>query len=505
MESAAHSDELGLSVLKPVLTRRSLLLSGAAIALRAEPTPPPRPYGPTPSERQLRWSELEFYNFLHFTINTFTDKEWGYGDENPAFFNPTAFDADAIMDALKASGSKAVILTCKHHDGFCLWPTATTEHSIRKSPYKNGKGDIVKEICEAAHRVGLKFGVYISPWDRNNRYYGKPQYLEIYRRQIREVLTGYGPIFEIWHDGANGGDGYYGGAREKRIIDKLHYYDWPNTWAMERKLQPEAVLFSDVGPDVRWVGNEKGIAGETCWATYTPVAPNGGPASPGDVREKESQVGTRGGRFWMPAECDVSIRPGWFWHPRENAKVKAPRDLLALYYQSVGRGASFLLNVPPDRRGLIHENDSLSLREFGQLLRSTFSRNIAPEASIKASNVRGQSRAYSPENLVDGSRSTYWSTDDSVTTPTLVVELRREAKLGCVRLRENLRLGQRIEEFAVDVWVSGSWQSFAKGTSIGSCRIIRVEVPIKTSRVQVRITKSPVCPALSELGLFETS
>lgn len=446
---------------------------------------------------------MEFYSFLHFGINTFTDKEWGYGDENLALFNPTAFDADAIMYALKASGSKGVILTCKHHDGFCLWPTATTEHSIRRSPYKNGKGDIVREVSDAAQRAGLKFGAYISPWDRNSAYYGQPRYLDIYRQQLREVLTNYGPIFEVWHDGANGGDGYYGGAREKRIIDKLHYYDWANTWAMERKLQPEAVLFSDVGPDVRWVGNEKGIAGETCWATYTPRAPNGGPACPGDVEEKEAQVGTRGGRFWMPAECDVSIRPGWFWHASENTKVKTPPDLFALYCQSVGRGASFLLNVPPDRRGLIYETDSQCLREFGRLIGSTFGRNIAAGATIKASNVRGQSRVYSPENLFDGNRSTYWSSDDSIRTPELVVELRQEAKLGFVRLRENIQLGQRVEQFALDVWVRGKWQVFGTGTSIGSCRILEAAAPISTRRVRLRITKSPVCPALSELSLFE--
>ncbi len=376
------------------------------------------------------------------------------------------------------------------------------EHCIRNSPYKKGKGDIVKEVAEAAHRAGLEFGVYISPWDRNNSSYGRPQYLDIYRRQLREVLTAYGPIFEIWHDGANGGDGYYGGAREKRVIDKLHYYDWTNTWAMERKLQPDAVLFSDVGPDIRWVGNEKGIAGETCWATYTPFAPDGGPASPGLVQEKGAQTGTRNGRYWMPAECDVSIRPGWFWHPSENANVKTPADLLALYYQSVGRGAVFLLNVPPDRRGLIHEIDALSLRDFGRLRRSMFSRNIAVEASLRASHVRGQSRVYGPENLVDGNRSTYWSTDDSITTPELVVQLRREEKLSIVRLRENIRLGRRIEKFVMDAWVDGNWQLFAEGTSIGSCRILQTGAPVNTTRVRLRITKSPVCPALSELGLY---
>ena len=235
----------------------------------------------------------------------------GRGRRKSSDFNPTDFDAAAICALLKKAGSRGIILTCKHHDGFCLWPTKTTEHSIRFSPYKDGKGDIVRELSDAAARFGLDFGVYVSPWDRNNAAYGTAAYLDIYRRQVRELLTGYGPIFEIWHDGANGGSGFYGGARETRTIDKAHYYDWPTTWALERQLQPNAVIFSDVGPDIRWVGNEQGIAGETCWATYSPVAASGGTAVPGDVREKESTVGTRNGKFWMPAECDVSIRPCW--------------------------------------------------------------------------------------------------------------------------------------------------------------------------------------------------
>jgi alpha-L-fucosidase len=268
---------------------------------------------------------MEYTAFLHFTVNTFTDKEWGYGDEDPNIFQPARFDADAIAIALQSAGVAGFILTCKHHDGFCLWPTKTTDHSIRGSSWKGGQGDIVRELSDAARRAGLKFGVYLSPWDRNNPQYGTPGYLDIYRRQLTELLTQYGPIFEVWHDGANGGDGYYGGAREKRTIDKRTYYDWPKTWDLVRKLQPQAVIFSDVGPDIRWVGNERGIAGDPCWAAYDPVAADGGPASPGDVRERESPTGTRHGSHWLPAECDVSIRPGWFWH--EDARA-AYRSLL---------------------------------------------------------------------------------------------------------------------------------------------------------------------------------
>lgn len=469
-----------MGILQTAITRRALLLSTAAALGASE-----NAFGAVPSARQIAWSKLEFYNFLHFTVNTFTDKEWGYGDEDPRIFNPAEFDADAIVEILKEAGSKGVILTAKHHDGFCLWPTKTTDHSIKKSPYKNGHGDIVRELSEAAARHGLKFGVYVSPWDRHQASYGTPKYIKNYREQIRELLTGYGPLFEIWHDGANGGDGYYGGAREKRIIDKLHYYDWPGTWALERKLQPNAALFSDVGPDVRWVGNEKGIAGmsprgvsaaktqeATCWATYTPRSPNGGPGSPGDVVESEATTGTRNGKYWMPAECDVSIRPGWFWHPAENEKVKSPDQLLDLYLKSVGRGASFLLNIPPDRRGLIHESDAASLRQFGKRLASIFAHNLAE-------GVRAQK---------DGSG--------------IVLHLNQPTRFRYVRLREQIEFGQRVGAFAIGAWQNGDWRTVGKGTSIGICRILQLPEPVTTTRVRLRIVQTEAPSSIAEFGLY---
>lgn len=486
--------------------RRQFLLAaslGSAAATLTAKIAPPVPYGALPSSGQVLWSELEFYNFLHFTVNTFTDREWGNGDEDPSIFNPTEFDADAIMETLKAAGSKGVILTCKHHDGFCLWPTTTTDHSIKYSPYKNGTGDIVKEVSEAAHRQGLRFGVYLSPWDRNQATYGTPKYIQIYRQQMLELLTHYGPIFEIWHDGANGGKGFYGGANETRTIDKLHYYDWANTWKLERQLQPGAAIFSDVGPDVRWVGNEKGIAGETCWATYTPRSAKGDrPGSPGDVREADSTTGTRNGELWMPAECDVSIRPGWFWHKSENEKVRTPEDLMNLYFESVGRGASFLLNVPPDRRGLIHETDTASLRSFGRIVGSTFAKNLAHRAKANASNTRGNDPAFGPANLLDGSPWTYWSTDDAVKTPSVTIDLPHPATFNLVRVREFIPLGQRVDSLAIDVWQNDNWTSFGRATSIGIGRLIRSEKPVTTSRLRLRVTRAAVCPALSEVGVF---
>jgi len=480
-----------------------MLAAVAAARSLAAAAGAPAPYGALPSARQLRWQEMELCGFLHFSINTFTGREWGYGDEDPALFNPTAFDAGAIVMALKAAGMKGVILTCKHHDGFCLWPTRTTEHSIRRSPWRHGEGDVAQEISQAARKAGLKFGVYLSPWDRNSALYGKPAYLEIYRTQLRELLTGYGEIFEVWFDGANGGDGYYGGAREKRVIDRLTYYDWPQTWEIVRSLQPGAVIFSDVGPDVRWVGNEKGYAGETCWATYDPVGEDGGPAAPGDVRAQDSESGTRHGSRWIPAECDVSIRPGWFWHAAEDGRVKTPEELMKLYERSVGRGASLLLNVPPDRRGLLPESDVTSLQGFGERLRTAFATNLAAAARPVTATVRGRDdEAFGPRNLIDGDRYTYWSTDDSVTTPEVVFEFERPVRFNRVRLRENIRLGQRVEAFSLDRWQGSSWETFAEDTSIGACRLICTPSGVSTRRVRLRITQCPVCPAISEFSLY---
>ena len=459
-------------------------------------TPPPQPFGPTPTARQLRWHEMEFYGFVHFTVNTFTDREWGEGDELEAVFNPTDFDADQIALAAKTAGMKGLILTAKHHDGFCLWPSRYTEHSVKNSPWKNGKGDVVRELSRACRRHGLRFGVYLSPWDRNHKDYGHPEYLTYYRNQLRELLTQYGDIFTVWFDGANGGSGYYGGARETRRIDARTYYDWENTRRVVRELMPMAVMFSDAGPDFRWVGNENGIAGDPCWATLNAAGRFPGGSSEG------LNSGERPGTDWIPAECDVSIRPGWFYHAQEDAKVKTSMQLVDLYYKSVGRGACLNLNLPPDRRGRIHDNDVKSLQEFRNILDRTFSKNLAVEAKLTPSNVRGaEAGKYGAKHLVDSKRDTYWATDDSVTTPELVLEFAKPVTFNVVSLREYLPLGQRVEAFALDQWQNGQWTEFAKGTSIGNLRLLRAP-SITTTKVRLRITRSPVCPALSEFGLF---
>jgi len=457
---------------------------------------PPAPYGPVPSARQLEWERMEFVGFAHFTVDTFTGKEWGYGDESETVFNPTNFDASQIVGVARKAGMKELILTCKHHDGFCLWPSRYTEHSVKGSPWLGGHGDVVREISRACHQEGLKFGIYLSPWDRNSSLYGTPAYITYYRNQMTELLTGYGPISEVWLDGANGGDGYYGGTRETRKIDRRSYYDWPGTIELVRRLQPLACIFSDAGPDIRWVGNEGGIAGDPCWETL-----NRRDFFPGDADERRLNSGDRPGTDWVPAECDVSIRPGWFYHPEENDRVKTPQQLLEIYFKSVGRGATMLLNIPPDRNGQIHPADIASLEEFARLRGAIFANDLARQANVSASNFRDASRRYSPANVIKGKRGRYWATDDGVTNASIVLEFPWPVTFNVVRLREYLPLGQRVEGFVLEQWKAGQWQIFERGESIGNCRLTRGE-DVTTERVRLRITRAPVCPAISEFGLF---
>jgi alpha-L-fucosidase len=468
---------------------------------------PPKPYGVLPNQAQLNWHEMEMYCIIHFSVNTYTNREWGYGDENPAIVNPSNFDAMQIVSAAKAGGFKGVVIVAKHHDGLCLWPTKTTEHNISKSPWKNGKGDMVKEYQLACKKLGMQLGLYCSPWDRNNIHYGTPEYIQIYRNQLKELYSNYGPIFISWHDGANGGDGYYGGKREVREIDRTSYYDWDNTWAMIRKWQPTAAIFSDIGPDSRWVGNEDGEAGQTCWATYSPKSRDGlKKPSNGYTKYWEATEGTHNGEYWMPAECDVPLRPGWFYHSSQDAQVKSPYELLKLYYQSVGRGADLDLGISPDKRGMLADNDVNSLKEFGEILRQTFAVNLAKGATLKASNVRGNDVIkYGPAFLTDNNRYSYWATDDAVTTPQLTVDLGAKKTFNVIRLRENIKLGQRITSFAVDAFEGGKWEEIASATSIGANRLIRLPQNITTSKVRLRITGSDACVVLSDFGLFKVT
>ncbi|MGQ8338739.1 alpha-L-fucosidase [Sunxiuqinia sp. A32] len=459
--------------------------------------PPPEPCGPTPTERQLAWHQMEQYAFIHFTTNTFTDLEWGYGDESTSVFNPTALDANQWAKTIKEAGLKGIILTCKHHDGFCLWPSEYTEHDIANSPYKDGNGNVVEEVYEACKKYDLKFGIYLSPWDRNHAKYGTPEYVEYYRNQLKELFSKYGPVFEMWFDGANGGDGYYGGANEKRKIDGSTYYDWPTTLRMVREMEPEVIFFSDAGPDIRWCGNERGSMGETNWNTITPDTLYAGKSGITKLLNRGSEDGTA----WIPAEVDVSIRPGWFYHADEDDQVRTPENLFKIYLESVGRGANLLLNIPPDRRGLIHENDVTSLKEWKQMIDDAFKTNLALNAGVDASSVRGKSKDYSGPNVTDANPETYWATNDEELTGHLVINLEGAKSVNYVVLQEYIKLGQRVKTFDVEALVDGNWEIVKTATTIGYKRIIPVG-GIQTDKIKISITESKACPVISNVEVY---
>jgi alpha-L-fucosidase len=482
----------GLSAVA-ILVASSLLISAER---SGQPAAPPAPVGAVPSARQLAWHAREFYGFLHFTVNTFTDKEWGYGDEPERVFNPTALDARQWARVARDAGMKGLIITAKHHDGFVLWPSRFTQHSVKGSPWKDGGGDVVGELARACREYGLAFGVYLSPWDRNHAEYGRPAYLEYYRNQLRELLTNYGSVSEVWFDGANGGDGYYGGARERRRIDGATYYDWANTWKLVRELQPQAVMFSDAGPDVRWVGNEKGVAFETSW---NPINLDG--LYPGDPKYTQVAAGRPDGTDWAPPEVDVSIRPGWFYHPAEDARVASVEKLVEIYEQSVGRGANLLLNIPPDRRGLIPDVDAGRLRDFGQRIAATYATDLARQATAHASQVRGGSARFSAARVNDGDPETYWAADDGVSSGTLELEWARPVRLDRVVAQEAISLGQRVESWTVEAEIDGRWTAVARGTTIGYKRIATFQ-PVTTARVRLAIVQARACPAISGLGAY---
>ncbi|MEW6596509.1 MAG: alpha-L-fucosidase [Pseudomonadota bacterium] len=479
-----------------VPSRRTFFgLTWAGMTSAMAPTGPafatvaPTPWGATPSPRQLAWHKLETYGFLHFTVNTFTDREWGLGDEDPAIFNPTDYSAEQIVAACKAGGLKQLILTAKHHDGFCLWPSRFTEHSLKQSPFQNGQGDIVRDVSQACARHGVKFGVYLSPWDRNHADYGRPAYVEYFLSQLHELLTSYGEIWEIWFDGANGGDGYYGGARETRHIDAATYYQWDRVRQMVRQLQPQAITWAEAGMDIRWVGNEGGVAGDPCWPTVdeTPYSPEKG------------NRGVRGGRIWNPAETNTSIRPGWFWHADENDKVRSPANLLTLYMTSVGRGTNLLLNVPPDRRGRVHEQDAKNLAAFRAILDETFAKNLAHGARASASSVFSPS--YAPANVL--SHKGQWAARaDDRAGAWLQLDLPHPARFDLIRLSEVLTYGVRIDDFEVEAWQNGQWRTLARHSCIGAQRLIRLETPIVADKVRLRVTKAAAAPIIADFSLF---
>lgn len=435
MASLSRRDLLAMMATLPVLPRLRLTR--------------PRPV-PTPS--QLLWQRDELALFIHFGVNTFTDREWGDGREDPAIFNPTALDAGQWARAARAAGAKAMVLTAKHHDGFCLWPTATTRHSVASSPWRGGGGDLVREFTDACRAAGLRAGLYLSPWDQNAPVYGdSPRYDAFYCDQLTELLTRYGPIHEVWFDGANGE-----GPNGKRQV-----YDWPRYWGLVRRLQPEAVMFSDAGPDVRWIGNERGVAGETNWSTVDPsIVPR--PGMTGDEVMRSLTEGDRDGSVWRPGETDTSIRPGWFWHPAEDDRVRSVEDLVDLHFTSVGRNSKLLLNVPPTRDGLLHQTDVARLAGMRGRLDALFAQPIA------------------------GRRD---STTDTPGGAVVSLHFAGPRRVGIVDLREAIATGQRVARHVVEARVGDAWQEVASGTTIGYSRLHRL-TPIAASALRVRLLEA---------------
>ena len=459
---------------------------------------PPEPILPVPEPKQVEWQQMETYAFIHFGLNTFNDREWGYGDTDPKTFNPTNLDCEQWAQTLVKAGMKGVILTAKHHDGFCLWPFEGTDYSVKNSPWKNGQGNVVKELSEACKKYGLKFAVYLSPWDRHQANYGTPEYLPYFYAQLHDLLTNYGPVFEVWFDGANGGDGWYGGAKDIRTIDRKNYYNYPRIYEMLDSIQPQAIIFSDGGPGCRWVGNEKGFAGATNWSFLRK-----GEVHPGYDKSYELQYGHPDGNQWVPAECDVSIRPGWFYHPEEDDRVKSPDQLVDLYYRSVGHNATLLLNFPVDRRGLIHPVDSANAVRFHEMIQQQLKTNLVAGMTPKVSNERGGDFVASA--LTDDHFDTYWATEDGVTTADIEFSFDTPTRMNRMMLQEYIPLGQRVKAFVVEYLDKDTWLPVKlneETTTIGYKRLLRFET-VETKGIRIRITdaRGPLC--LSNVGVYD--
>jgi len=421
---------------------------------------------PTPSAPQLRWQRDERAMFTHFGVNTFTNREWGDGTEDPAIFDPTALDPRQWARVARRTGFRAMVLTAKHHDGFCLWPSRYTDHTVAHSPWKQGHGDVVREFVAACRAEGLRPGLYLSPWDRHEPSYGdSPRYNDFYCDQLTELLSNYGPIAEVWFDGANG-EGPNG---------KKQAYDWPRFFGLVRRLQPNAVIFSDAGPDVRWIGNEKGVAGDPNWSTVDPaVVPYPGASGPGIT--EELQHGDPHGSAWRPGESDVSIRPGWFYHPAEDDKVRSPDDLMDLYFSSVGRNSKLLLNVPPTREGLLHPTDVAHLTAFDAQLTARFH-----------------------DDLAAGGRTSWHKT--GATTGVLTMDLPHPATVGLVSLSERIEQGQCVARYSVAGWNGSAWKQLSAGATIGYKKLDRM-TPAEISRIRVTIDDALAEPRLEPPRLY---
>lgn len=477
-----------------------MMITAACVSARARdgarsPVNPVAPLPPLPSPQQVAWADLETYAFVHFGPNTFTNAEWGKGMEDPNVFNPAQLDCRQWARVCRDAGLKAIIITAKHHDGFCLWPSQVTAHCVKNSGWREGKGDVLRDLSDACREFGLKFGVYLSPWDRNNPLYGTGQpYNDYFASQLREVLTNYGDVFEVWFDGACG-EGPNG---------KRQTYDWNLFIKTVRECQPHAVIFSDAGPDIRWVGNEDGYAGDTNWSLlrrdeFFPGIPE---------RNHELNEGQIDGTHWLPSECDVSIRPGWFYHADQDDKVKSLAKLIDTYLGSVGRNGNLLLNLPVDRRGLVHENEVARLLEWRKTLDVMFKDDLTRGRGVRisATNVRdGDDARFGAARAIDEDSQTYWACDDGALRASLELSSDQPHTINMLVLQEPIAFGQRVKAFSVEAMTAeGTWKEIARGTTIGHKRILRFDA-IAASRLRVNILDARACPLISNIGVFNAS
>ncbi|HEV3223151.1 MAG TPA: alpha-L-fucosidase [Puia sp.] len=439
------------------------------------------PVNPLPSSKQLAWQNAPFYLFMHFGPNTFTDLEWGKGSEKEELFNPTAMDCRQWCRIAKAAGATGIVLTAKHHDGFCLWPSAFSKHTVAQSKWRNGKGDVLKELSSACREYGLSFGVYLSPWDRNHPEYGTPGYNDVFTNMMNEVVAHYGPLFEFWWDGANG-EGPNG---------KKQVYDWHRFETTMRKIAPNTMVFSDIGPDIRWVGNEDGVVGSTNWNLLDTAGFSRGLGAPPNDTLNQGNIN---GKNWLPAECDVSIRPGWFYHFKEDSLVKSPEKLFDIYLKSVGRGANLILNVPPDPSGLISSYDSAALMKFAQLRNESFQDLLNKDQSViylHGEKIKELSKGK------DGVINLGKNFKDEF----LEIRFNKELAVNCILLKELLQWGQRIKSFEIEVYDNDSLLYKNAYTTMGHQRII--SFPTRNSnRILIRITGAKSDPILGELSVY---
>jgi len=438
----------------------------------------------------MEWQKLEQIAFIHFSINTFTDMEWGFGNESPELFNPTQLDCRQWVKICKDAGMKGVILTAKHHDGFCLWPSAYTEHCVKNSVWKEGKGDVVREFSEACKEYGLKMGLYLSPWDCNHPDYGKPEYNQYFKNQLTELLTHYGEVFEIWFDGANGGRGYYGTDSLHNRTIPADYYDWQGFVDIVRKLQPNCVIHGGAMPDIRWVGNEEGYAGETHWSTMMSQEILAAEKN----RQAQLNSGYENGTRWLPSETDVSVRPGWYYHAAEDHKVKTVEQLMDIYYESVGRNSLLLLNLSPDKQGRIFPLDSARLMEWKQQLDLDLGKNLLDDyCTYYSQNSRSVDFAF------DKFFDTYWESFKNY--GYLEIDFGIETTCNRLLLQEHIPEGQKVKAFHADYLENGEWKTLVKGTTIGYKRILRF-IPVKTRKIRIVIDDALAPPQISTVAVF---